>query len=644
MRKRAFLLGVFFSAFVAVLDPYLMILRMIEGRFTFQYWAPGAIFVLFLLCLISCMHRRLELTSSELLFIFIMTAAASVLPSLGFITPLITIVAGFKYLATPANMWVENIIDKAPEGIMIRSEQAVTHFYEGLPAGEAIPYLEWLVPMSFFLLLMIVLSFLSICLMVLFRKQWVEKERLIYPLMILPLEMVRRSDKSRVPDLFKNRIFWLGCSAMFLFYFLNWFLLYLTGHAFLALTWRLAILRRTILLTGKTHFPILGLSFLLPCSVSLSFWLFFLIFTLQSGFLAMSGYRLPGVNEIWGGSSAVTSFQGGGAMLMLVFALFWRARKHLAGCVKKAFMRDYDIDDSDEMLSYRTAVFGSVVSFLIMVVFMRYFGMPWITSFVFLFFTVVVFFGLTRIVCQTGLPAAQAQCNPPSYTAYLLPPSVVTSHGYVALGLQYNWTVNTWSSVMASTGQALKVQEEARISPRLLFVGIMTAIVVSYAASSWMHIYAGYKVGALNVAAYGGSYYGELFMSGTMANYIDTFVTPKVNTPLTRDIIISRYLFTGIGAIVMGALMFLHSKFLWWPVHYIAFPIAESMPVRVYWFSIFLAWLIKISILRFGGHNVYKKSVPFFLGIIMGNIIWVVIESLLNITLSTSVSSGWFAR
>ena len=125
-----------------------------------------------------------------------------------------------------------------------------------------------------------------------------------------------------------------------------------------------------------------------------------------------------------------------------------------------------------------------------------------------------------------------------------------------------------------------------------------------------------------------------------MARIIANFIVPKVTTPITKDIIISRYVFMAIGAFVMGVLIFMHSKFLWWPIHYIGFPIAESQPLRYWWFAIFLAWVIKGVILKFGGHNVYKKSVPFFLGMIMGNISWLVIENLLNFLFSQAVYVG----
>lgn len=630
MRKRAFIIGTIFSAGIAVFDPYFM-LRGITSRFSFEYWAPLAIFLLFLLLALSCIHRFFELKKAELLLIFIMASIASVLPGLGFMQNLMSVITGMPYFASPVNQWAELIIEKTSRFMVIQDKQAVAYYYEGLPPGEVIPYMAWIKPLGFTLLLVLAFSFLSICFMVLFRKQWIEKEKLIYPLTILPLEMIKKEKGSRIPVLFKDKLFWTAFVLVFVFYLFNWLSMASTGSKMLELSGGISFFRRTIGFSLRPYFPLLGLAYLVPRSVSLSLWLFHVLFTVQNGLLLVSGFTLPGSNVPYGARSALVTFQSGGAMMMLVIALFWRARKHLGDCFRKAFNRNCDIDDSDELLSYRTAVFGVIISFLAMAGFMIYFGMPWLVALIFMFFVLVVLVGLTRIVCQTGLPVAAANCTPPAYTTYLLPPSAVTEQGYIAMGFQYTWANEVRTSIMASTGHALKIQEDGHIPRGMLFAGIITAIVLSYAASSYMYIHSAYLIGATNVGR------GGAGMSGWIANDMLSFI----NRPLTGDIIGSRYIFTGVGALIMGVLMFCHSKFLWWPIHYIGFPIADSIPLRRWWFAIFIAWLIKGLILKFGGHNVYKKSVPFFLGLIMSNIVWIIVEVLLNFVLKTGVSIGW---
>ena len=124
--------------------------------------------------------------------------------------------------------------------------------------------------------------------------------------------------------------------------------------------------------------------------------------------------------------------------------------------------------------------------------------MPFLIVIIFLFFVLVVFLGLTRIIAQAGIGFARSQCCPPDFTAYTLPPGVITPSGYIGLGLQYVWAADIRTTVLASTANALKIQEEAKIKPRLLFWAIIATIIVAYFFYAWTIIRLGYRHGSLN--------------------------------------------------------------------------------------------------------------------------------------------------
>jgi hypothetical protein len=50
----------------------------------------------------------------------------------------------------------------------------------------------------------------------------------------------------------------------------------------------------------------------------------------------------------------------------------------------------------------------------------------------------------------------------------------------------------------------------------------------------------------------------------------------------------------------------------------------------VVWFNVFLAWLIKTVVLKYGGAALYRRSQIFFLGLIAGqaltNGLWLVVD------------------
>ena len=92
----------------------------------------------------------------------------------------------------------------------------------------------------------------------------------------------------------------------------------------------------------------------------------------------------------------------------------------------------------------------------------------------------------------------------------------------------------------------------------------------------------------------------------------------------------------GIGASIMGILTILRHKFLGWPLHPLGLTVAGSRVMDWTWFSIFLAWLIKVLALRYGGPKMFRALRPFFLGMVLGQFvsagIWTVIDGFTGMT------------
>ncbi|MCH8962639.1 MAG: hypothetical protein IH820_15325, partial [Bacteroidetes bacterium] len=81
------------------------------------------------------------------------------------------------------------------------------------------------------------------------------------------------------------------------------------------------------------------------------------------------------------------------------------------------------------------------------------------------------------------------------------------------------------------------------------------------------------------------------------------------------------FLYTGLGAGVAGLLMVLRMRLSWWPLHPVALPLSTVWYMDRFFFSVFLAWGIKGLVLKFGGANLYRKTQPFFIGIILGEVV-----------------------
>ena len=67
-----------------------------------------------------------------------------------------------------------------------------------------------------------------------------------------------------------------------------------------------------------------------------------------------------------------------------------------------------------------------------------------------------------------------------------------------------------------------------------------------------------------------------------------------------------------------GLLSFAQYRFAGWPLHPVGLAIALTNTVAIDWFGIFLAWLVKLVALRYGGIHLYRLLLPFFIGLILG--------------------------
>ena len=86
----------------------------------------------------------------------------------------------------------------------------------------------------------------------------------------------------------------------------------------------------------------------------------------------------------------------------------------------------------------------------------------------------------------------------------------------------------------------------------------------------------------------------------------------------------------------MFALTWLKARFVGFPIHPVGMTLGLTHPVYFIWFSVFVAWLIKAEILKYGGANLYLRLRPFFLGMTLGAFcsagLWLIIDALTGMT------------
>ena len=92
-----------------------------------------------------------------------------------------------------------------------------------------------------------------------------------------------------------------------------------------------------------------------------------------------------------------------------------------------------------------------------------------------------------------------------------------------------------------------------------------------------------------------------------------------------------------VGATVIWLLVMGRNRFLWFPLHPLGFLAAPTFPIRNMWFPIFLGWLVKTLVMKYGGTDTYVKVRPFMIGLILGNIIAMVFWMLVGFVTGTQI-------
>ena len=117
------------------------------------------------------------------------------------------------------------------------------------------------------------------------------------------------------------------------------------------------------------------------------------------------------------------------------------------------------MDDSDETMSYRAAVGGLVVGFGVMTVWLWLMGTKVWVALLFLLLALLIFIGITRIVCEAGLAAVRAPMTAPDLTMMGLGSQLVGNSGVLDLSLAYIWSADIRVLIMAMCANGLKLIE-----------------------------------------------------------------------------------------------------------------------------------------------------------------------------------------
>ncbi|HOV22128.1 MAG TPA: hypothetical protein PLW95_05550 [bacterium] len=606
--KRSILIGTILSVFISVSDVYN--LMVIQGSdMTIDFTTGAAIYLIFWITLFNYLLKKISpkfsLSIAEMILIYIMMIVSCSIPTMGLTLYLIPLIAGTKYYANDQNNWADLFIKHLKNWTILNDNNAINWFFEGIPKGQSIPWAPWIKVLILWIPLIIALYLAMIFIMVILRKQWVENEKLNFPLTKAPISLIK-ADENKI---FNNNLFWLGFAIPFIIGCINGLHFYNELFPRIQLATSTPIFRRTMSLPYRISFPMIGFTYFVPLPLSFSLWFFCLLSTIQQGFFNITGF---GISEFlpYNAERPILGWQSLGSLFIIVIYGLWIARKQIKDVFRKGIGKEKDDSSEYEIVSYKFAFWGLVISILVIFWWIVLSGLPPFPSIFFIIFMFIIFIGITRAICEGGISTTRAPVIAPVITTSFFGSKNLGPSALGPLGLTFVYSSDVRTFVMASVANGLKILEEVKGKKKIIFGAILISIVTTLISSIWTVIYLGYKYGGINANAW-------FFVNGPQYGW--QYIVQELKTPSGPDMIY--WGFFAIGAVFTIFLQFMRMRFLWFPFHPLGFAFSTIMLTNELWFSIFLSWLFKFMILRYGGANVYEKGKTFFIGLIVGQFI-----------------------
>jgi hypothetical protein len=583
------------------------------------------LYVLLLMPLIGRLSPRFTLTRGELLLIYsIMLVVGPITHpySIGFLIP--HSVSPLYYNSQEPE-WAQ-FQSALPSWFAPTDPGAVKTFFQG--GDGTVPWRQWLIPMAAWSSLLVALFIVMLCICVLVRRQWIDNERLTFPLVSLPLALTEGTESSgvRIMRTLRQPLFWMGLAiplllrapAMLHSYFpqvpdLQLKNITLLDAAPLSPPW-------TGLGRIEIHFIfwLIGVVYLLPKEITLSAWVFYFIRLLENVAAVYWG-KTGEAPSVYSNDFPALFAQGAGAAFALTAITLWMARRHLYAAFRKALGAAAGPDDAGEFLSYRTAFAGAILGVVYILGWLCFAGMRLWVAGLFLSLLLAYFFIFARIRAETGLGMGVI------LWPKMLDEVVVTLVGAQSLrladitilyGLRWLYFGAATGSVMACQLESFKLVESGGAGGRR--AGWMLALAVTLAvplAFAWT-LKSYYGHGGFEALPIGQR---ETSMVGSQVYWSYQDLVGARSDPKGPDW--PGIAAMGTGALVAIALSALRSRFLWFPLHPIGYLVANSWGIHINWLSFWLGWLFNMLLTRYGGLRVYRRMLPLFLGLIVGDML-----------------------
>lgn len=628
MTWRAVLIGLIGVVALSLFTPY----SDLELRGTWlglTAFPIGSFCALLFLVFVNAPARRIGrgLGSGELLGAYAMMLAAAGVASFGLTGLLVPYAAGPHYFADAENHYADTVIRYLPRWLLLPPHLSRA-LYEGLPPGAHVPWHLWLRPAVGWGILIAGVYLILFALAALVRRAWVEDERLVFPLVQLPIQLATYEQASDLLPSYLRSPLVIGAFLVPLFVHavnaihyhvpaapgINIHMIDLGPH----LSGRYGEAVRPLFL--RFLFTVIGLTYLLPSDVGFSLWFFYLFFLIQQLIGARLGYTMPFVQAF--PVRRFVALQMIGGVLLAGLHLLWTARRQLSAWWRQARAGRR----GDDAMTPRGLFAALLVGGLLLGLWAELVGAgaSWVMGLFALFFLFQLV--ATRLVAEGGMLYVQHPFRPLNLVLSAVGTAGPTPPRLPALVLlDHLFMLDNRSPLQPALLQGLKLGEAGALRLRPLLAAMAAAVAVAVPVSLTSYLRLMLRSGGLALNPWFTSYYTNNLFGRWTAHLV---MQGEPATPLDL-------LWVLAGAATMAALLGLHHAFWRWPLHPIGYLMGASWPMINFWLSVLIGWALKSLTLRYGGARLYRRLLPAFLALILGEYasagLWTLVDALAGV-------------
>jgi hypothetical protein len=568
-------------------------------------------------------HRRRSLTRSEILTVYAMVAATAAISTVGYATFVTVMVTASQYFASPENRWAILVQPHIPPWFQLNNPEAIRWFWEGIPERTPIPWAFWRQPLIVWGAIALCIYAGSFSLLSLVRRDWIEGQRLAFPLAQIPLETVGYQGTPGTP-LLHQPMFWVGFGIAFGYGMLALLNRYFPAVPYFQMSWPIGrafnekempfgVLNR---IEFNLSWSSIGIMCLLPVEVSLSLWFFHVAYYAQLIALGALGFLGSGV----GWSSGFFGYQTGGALVGFGAFVLYQSRHAITNAMKSWWDPARREHDPLELLKPRYALLVLLLSTVGLCLIADAAGaqIGRLLLLLFLFYTTAL--SLTRVIAAAG--TNHVECGP--QIRYLLDSGLgnvgVRPATFALLNpMDAVFMTEFKVSFMHYAANDMKIFHSTRLRGSSVVFALALAVVVMVALGPVGRVWAGYLSGPTRLDSW--TYDGvPRWEYGDM---VDMLRNPQQADKIGIIAMLS-------GVAVACGLALLQMSVSWWRLSPVGFLLQGGWGINaVIWANALVGWALVNVIYRLGGLRLYQRLRPSFFGLFLGGAVSGFLSSLL---------------